>query len=280
MSAIPINPSDIANAGSFTAGNTAYPISVTASPREGAKAMSMQFKFDQKPGWLVQFPGVPNTPMSQIACLYVDAANSQFDVTIYFPDSGYSVLVNALGSRMIPVISASKSNGMPSFFVLLNSNNQLTSDVVNVIACNTFIPEFSANELTNVLSYGYGEFYLPRPTFTQSRVFFTQANITTTAPVTLILANQWYITALFVSAAVNTTVANTPSIIFKDGANIILRKTFGLTNAGAQAIDLFDNTGMQLLSNTTGNLTAEISDVTGWVGSAFNFSVMGGILIP
>ncbi len=281
MSAIPINPAAISGAAAYTASGNAFPINTLNQPpaNEGPKGLSMQFTFNQKTAWLVNFPNNPNPPMSQIASLYIDATQSQFDVTILFPDSGYSVRINALGARMIPVITTRRTGSLPSFYVLLDSSDQLSDSVVNIIALNQFIPEFEANELTPFLSYGFGQLFVPQPAFTQSTVFYTQANITTPAPVILINAKQWYITALFVSAAINISANNTPNLQLKDNGQIILAKTLPL-NTGLFAVDIFDNTGMQLLSGGSGPLTANLDDLTGISGSLFNFSVMGGILIP
>lgn len=280
MSNIPINPASIANAGQYTATGAAQTIKVLDKAKEGVKALSMQFVFNEFPGWLVNFPNNPNPAMSQIAALYIDATNSEFDVTVLFPDTGYSVRVNALGSRLVPVISSAGQNTLPKFYVLLDSSNTLTSDVINIIALNQFIPEFEAGELADVLSYGYGEFFIPQPDFTQSKIFYTPALFfglaNTTA--TLINASQWYITDMFINATINSGQAATLTLQLLDAGNIIFAKAFQVA-IGENTIDIIEATALQVLSSGNGPLTAKLMNVNLTSGANFNFTIMGGRLI-
>lgn len=278
MTAIPINPAAIANCGSYTANGNATSINLCKQPNEGAKSISMQFAFNQKPGWLVNFPNFSNG-FSQLCSLYVDATNSEFDVTIYFPDSGYSARINAQGSRMIPVITGATQNSLPAFYVLLDSGGVLTSDIVNVIALNTFVPEFEANELQNVLSYGYGQLFTPQPNFTQSGYFHASSKNLSGAPFTIIAAHQWYITAIFLTVFTNSTMAGTPTFTLYDNGVIILTQIFNVP-VGINALNICQATGLNLISSGNGPLTAIVNATAGITDAQYDATIMGGILIP
>lgn len=278
MPTIPINPASIASAGVYTAPTNAVPINLCKPPKEGVKALPMQFAFNQFPGFLVQFPNAPNAPMSQLCALYIDATGSDFDVSVYFPDTGYSARINSRGSRLIPVITSATNGSLPSFYVLLDSSGTLTNDIVNIIALNQFIPEFEANELTNTLSYGYGQFFIPQPTFTQSANFSSQFTALTG---TLINANQWYITALDISIEGQTTsAADIYTIILRDAGTAFFRFIINLTSTlGAQKVVSLG--GLNYQSSGSGSMTwalgGNAGNLAAW-NSAFN--ILGGILVP
>lgn len=198
MSAIPINPSDIAGAIPYTASLVATPLAMYKPPREGAACVPMQFNFSSTPAWLVNMGQNVKQPLSQVVSLYVDATQSSHDINILFPDTGYQARVNQGGSRFVPVLT--RENIAPLFYVLLDSSGATSvTDLVNIFALNVPMNAFESDELSNVLSYGYGQFYQPQPLFTQSAFFEYDGDLAVTTPQTLIPNNLWYITSIYLS---------------------------------------------------------------------------------
>lgn len=291
MSTIPINPSNIAGAGVYTAPANAFPINLCKQPKEGAKALSMQFAFNVNPSWLVTFPNAPNAPMSQLCSLYVDATKSQTDVNIYFPDSGYTVRVNAQGSRLFPVITSATTNLLPTFYVLLDSSGATTSDIVNVTAINTFVPEFEANELINVLSYGYSSLFKPAPTFTQATNFNIVQECIDGLPHIFLPATQWYLTGLIIDCLITATIAapivNESAILqIIDGSTGVIMSFFididqSSSAQHTRAYKVCSISGLNYMSIGGGGLKAQfITTIPGITSAVFALTALGGILKP
>lgn len=283
MGSIPINPAGIASAGSYLAPQTASAIRLCERPKEGLKSLPMQFTFNQKPGWLVSF-GAGNAPMSQICALYVDCTNSEFDCTIYFPDSGFSARINAQGTRMIPVITSAPENSLPNFYVLLDSNGALTNDVVNVIALNQYIPDFESNELSNVLTYGYGPFFTPTPGFVTSQAF-TLNTSDYSNPHAIIDNKQWYISAMQGTYNGQASIAGNQEFIIQlfDFSTLFFQCNVLLGGNDAQPTigEMFSLSGLNYESSGKGALGIQLFEGGGPNIGFLNISIniFGGILV-
>lgn len=142
MTAIPVDPSLIANAINASFNLSAIPMKVCTMPPEGAKCIPLQFLFGNNTVWLCDL-AIGQPPVSQIAAMYVDAINSSYDIIVVFPDTGYQVKVQAGNSLLCPVFTG--SSGLPKFYVVLNSTGTLSaSSVCNIILLNIYIPSFAA----------------------------------------------------------------------------------------------------------------------------------------
>lgn len=139
--AIPINPALISGASSYQAQYTAVPIAVCRpDPVYPPKALSLQFEFADSPNWFVNLQqGLP--VMSQVSSMYIDATGSATNVIIIFPDTGYQVQVSAGKALLCPVLTGKV---LPQFYVVINSGGVTTTDIVNLILLNFFIPEFAS----------------------------------------------------------------------------------------------------------------------------------------
>lgn len=136
---IPINSALTNNAQPYPPQFAPVSMSVCKAPTEGAKCIPIQVLFNN-PNWLVDMSsGIP--AFTQLSSMYVDALNSNNNVIICFLDTGYQVQVNAGKSLLFPVFT---SNGnLPKFYVSINGG-VATSDIVNIMLLNFFIPEFAA----------------------------------------------------------------------------------------------------------------------------------------
>ena len=138
---IPIPSGLVTGATPYQATYSAIPVSVCKpDPIYQPKALSLQFEFADSPVWLVNLQqGLPS--MSQVSSMYIDATASATNVIIIFPDTGYQVQVTAGKSLLCPVLTGKT---LPSFYVVINSGGVTTSDIVNLILLNFFIPEFAS----------------------------------------------------------------------------------------------------------------------------------------
>lgn len=137
---IPVNPSIVAAALPYTAPLVGFAMPLCQSPTEGLKGVGMQFGFSANNNWQVDLSlGNPTPPLSQCCALFIDAIDSTQAVTIVFADSGYRVPCAAGRVLLAPVLSGV---ALPKFFIGLPATSG--SDIINVIALNQFIPEFSA----------------------------------------------------------------------------------------------------------------------------------------
>lgn len=292
MPAIPISPSAIAGAGVYNAPVSAVPLNLCGAPAEGVKCIPMQFAFDVKTAWRVQFGGgSPNPPISQVAGLYVDASQSTHDVNILFPDTGYQVRIEQGSCRNVMAITG-KSNPPNPFFVIIDSSGELTSDIVNIIAFNQFIPEFATPGLVNTLSYGYGPMFEPIPSFTQSGTF--SQNFTYPIPGTiytggniLISASQWYITSININATVAVADSGGSSnnifsvqLIDEGDGTVIGTYSFPGIDTGYTFSVPVDLSGLNYQSAGGGHLVTKYSAFSPApiIGSV-NINITGGILI-
>lgn len=285
MPSIPISPAQIASAGVYTAPANAQSINLCRAPAEGMKCIPMQFQFNIKPGWLVGFPNSPNAPMSQISSLFVDTSDSVHGATIFFPDTGYSVTVEPGGCRIIPVITGANANSLLPFYVLLDSSGALTTDIVNVIALNQFVPEFGSNEISNNLSYGFGSLGTPVPIFAQSAGFIKGTLVDGTHfngpnPLEIISASQFYITAfdIFISAA--TTDMSTTNYILNLLSGVHPVYLASITITPSNTTSRVNLSGLNILSDGTGSLTAFLNGDTSILSGTALVNVYGGIIAP
>lgn len=279
MPSIPINPSLITGAGLYTAPGQATSMNLCSRPSEGLKSISMQFQFNTLTGWQVNFPNSPNPPMSQLAAMFVDTTNCNFDVNIYFPDSGYQVRVEQQGGRMIPVLTGAKTGVLPSFYVLLDSGGQVDDSVCNIIAMNQFLPEFSSGEIQRIVTYGYGASGDLVPGLAQSTTFYYDSG-TAGLPATIINANQWFITSILINGFIEGT-GNNSAMTLTDGTVPLATAWWsGTTGPTAQIflqIDPFNyiSSGNGLLQLFSVGLNAPTA-----ITYRLFVNIMGGILVP
>lgn len=285
MPAIPISPSSIIGAMPYTTSGQGIPIRLCNTPAEGAKTIPMQFTFNDATSFLVNFGNNPNPPISQLCSLYVDNTGSGHDVNILFPDTGYQVRIEQGGSRMIPVITGANqgSTQLPSFYVILDSSGEKTSDICNIQALNIFVPEFEAKELTDVLSFGYGALFAAQPTFTQSK-FSTYSMSNPSTGIVLFNNMQWYITAIdisgiFISAGAGFVAAisllDNGTIIFNEQINVVSN-----TASPNSAQSIISLSGLQIISSGTGPLSISLSGTAGMESWGLSINIAGGILVP
>lgn len=138
---IPLNNALVQNAVPYPNLNlVAIAMNVCAAPSEGAKSISLQYLFNATPCWITDL-SVGIKPVSQISSMFIDASGSVTPVIIIFPDTGYQVQVAAGKALLCPVFTG-KTN-LPRFYVALNNGGNTTSDIVNLILLNFFIPEFA-----------------------------------------------------------------------------------------------------------------------------------------
>lgn len=285
---IPITPSLIAGALPYGVPTTASPINICKQPKEGVKCVSMQFGFSTTPVWQVDMSvGSPNPPLEQVASLFVDTSNSTHDVNILFPDTGYQVRVPQGGSQIIPVITAKQH---PLFYVILDSQNLVSAtDMINIIALNTFIPEFTTSGFLNAIDYGYTDLFQLKPFFTQSSSFRTNPTFPGLIGNNLIPATSWFVTGFFVSCAgIVAGSTNIYDFVLIDGGPTpgtgtpIFRKAFTVDTT-PKDLDIVNISGLNYQSKNTGGLYANllllsgIGDISDYI---FRVNAYGGILVP
>lgn len=289
MAAIPIAPSSIAGAVPYTTTGQGIPIKLCNAPpaSEGAKTIPMSFSFAQHTAFLVSFGNSPNPPISQLCSLYVDNTLSEHDVNILFPDTGYQVRIEAQGSRMIPVITGGNSGNqqLPSFYVVLDSSGVPGPDICNIQALNIFVPEFDAKSLQDTLSFGYGQFFIPQPTFTQSTSFSVPINF----PVGTVFGgnriiipnNQWYITSININCAFTASGPDFFFLLLRDLGNNQVIANYVTSSIAASAFNILtDVAGLNIISNGGGGLRFEYASQNGttWNGQ-LNINISGGVLV-
>lgn len=281
MASIPINPAMIANAAVYTAPLRAVPINLCKSPKEGFKSIAMQFTFTAHTGFLVQFPNSPNAPMSQLCALYIDASQSNFDVNIYFPDTGYTVRIEQGACRMIPVITGATAGSLPVFYVLLDSNNVTNNSLINIQALNQFVPEFVSHQMQNTLAYGYSNLFELQPSFTQSTNFVGAFGLPIGAfPLTIIGAQQWFITGINANIHIKCNVLTEFALSLNDGATELFQWSF-FGDTTLLYITLADLSGINILSFGNGACTLNLQGTTANITNVVcTVNTMGGILVP
>ena len=136
---IPVSPAIVTSATPYNAPTTAIQMNLCKPPKEGLRAVPMQFIFSTYNNWKVDLSLGAPAPLSQCCSLYIDAINSSQNVTVLFPDSGFQVQCATGHSLLCPVITGLI---LPQFYVFVPAVN--ATDIVNIIALNQFIPEFSA----------------------------------------------------------------------------------------------------------------------------------------
>ena len=110
-------------------------------PKEGEKAIPMQFGFDQQNLFLVDLEIALNSlNLSQLRGLYIDATNSAHDVTVTFIETGFSVTVKAGYSRLVSLVNIRYGF---RFYVYLDGQIYDPLDKINIIALNTMYPPFN-----------------------------------------------------------------------------------------------------------------------------------------
>lgn len=282
MSAIPINPSIIANAGVYTASSSAISQNLCTPPKEGLKSISMQFAFAQKAGWQVSFSNSPNVLMTQLAALFVDTSQCNFDINIYFPDTGYTVRIEQGGGRLIPVFTGATSGSLPNFYVLLDSSGVLDNSLCNILAFNQYIPSFESGLIERVASYGYGANGKLVPSLAQSTTFSAGlTGIDLTTPQVIINAKQWYITGI----QVNGFIQNPSMTQFGEGLffnDVAIGLAFAWVSGTDQAIAqvFLDLPAFSYISQGSGPLYFLVPGLTNLINYVIYCNVFGGILIP
>lgn len=144
MAGIPLNLALVNGAQPFPLSGQvqAIPVNTCNIPQEGPRAIPIQVGFANAAAQLIDMSaGIP--PVSQIVMMYVDATASVDQVLIIFPDTGYTVPINAGKSLLFPVFTSSAN--LPKFYAVINTNGVVSaSDLVNIILFNFFLPEFAA----------------------------------------------------------------------------------------------------------------------------------------
>ncbi len=231
--ALNLNPAAIANA---------IPYNNTLNAQV-LKGCNIQVSYKTAPGMIINMAagGSANPPLDQTCALWVDNSNSAHDVTIIVPDSGQQIRVAFGAQKLCPLFSSLQ---YPIFYVMLDDNglNSLT-DVTNIIALNMYVPEFSSEDFTNSLNYGYGEEFELVPAFTQATWFRGRSDkgdwlnvLTDPDFFNFELCTQFYLTYLSVSIIGNVTAGPPiPGMVsIWDGAlnigNLLFQLPFTLTS--------------------------------------------------
>jgi|GEM_PF-4901517 len=279
MSVVPINPSSIGNAIPLAVNQSAVPCNLTAMPPEGHAFVPIQVGFADAPAKLIDLGVItPTRKFSKISSIYVDATNSQHDVNILFPDTGYQTRVQFGSTAMLPVLSGQATT---KFYVVLDDGNVTNAtDIVNVFACNFFVPFSETNIYERAIGYGYSSMFTLQPTFTQSQTF-TGNNINVDNTTTTLINNtQWYITALslylgYVQSGSGNFV-NTLTLY--DNGNAIMNFEYVISTTGAQSITQLG--GLNFISSGAGVLAARSTNNGGGASSiVLTYNIFGGILV-
>lgn len=253
---------------------------------DGLRGVSMAFNFKTTAGWLVPLNStVPSNTIDQVAAMYIDASQSTHDISIYFPDTAYSVRVAFGKAQLVPILTK-KTLAPPNFYVLLDDNG-LTSqtDTVNIIVLNKFVPQFEATSFQDYISYGYGQLFELQPAFTQSTTFCVQADFNAMmSGITIINATQWYISGVQLSMRqVSSGSASLQTLSLLDNLNNLLVSGFlcPSTSASADVLNFWNMEGLNIVSSGAGKLTGIIhTDSSPLASGTFFFNIFGGILIP
>ncbi len=136
---IPINQALISGAVPYQAIYNAIPVKVCRPDPFGPKSIPLQFTFADTTCWNIDL-SVGILSVNQISAVYIDAINCTQDVVVYFPDTGYQIKVLAGKALLCPVFTG---QSRPQFYVSLINGVVSSSDIVNLILLNFFIPEFA-----------------------------------------------------------------------------------------------------------------------------------------
>lgn len=285
MPAVPIDPSTIQNAKPFPTQSIsgALPCSLSDKPAEGHRMVPFQCKFDQTPVWLVDLSNLTTqAQFSKVSTLYIDNTNSQHDVNILFPDTGFQTRIAFGDTAFIPVL---QSTATPRFYVILDDGNVVNaSDAVNIFALNFFVPPVLTSIYQRSISYGYSQFFQLAPTFTQSTAFAVGVTVVgIQAGATLINHQQWYLTGIQLSVAGQaSSVTAAQEIQLFDNGVPIFNSGWTSGSVSQDLINLWNLSGLNFISSGNGALTAKVTDGGG--GNAlttgnFFFNLFGGILV-
>ena len=137
---IPINPSIVQGAPLYPRNFSASELSLFDTMGQKESFIPMQFLFATSSVWKVDLRmGNPQSPLSKISNIYVDALNAANDVMIYFPDTGFMVHVGAGTCFMCPPLV---SRDTFVFYVFLKNQVLSATDQVNLFVMNIATPYF------------------------------------------------------------------------------------------------------------------------------------------
>lgn len=278
MSSIPLNPALIANAAAYNNPliGIATNICKQPPPGEAQKTVPMNFGFAANPVFVVDLNSGPAPPLSQICSMYIDATNSAHDVSVVFPDTGFTLRCAFGNSKVAPVITGKSTK----FFVCLDNNgNTDPTDTVALFANNFFMPEYSSQDFLQSVEFGFGGGFALQPLFLPTQNW-TGAIQPPAMADTIIAATKWFITNFDIR--MDSMVAMTAGfyeINFFDGPNQFYTLSFyGETTGKSETLASHD--GFNYESSGLGNLSVILTDATGLTNSSLVYNFSGGILIP
>lgn len=277
--AIPYNSQSLVNKTSKISKHPVDP--VTGKSQQYIRFVPLQMKFDVAACQFVDLSLVNNpAPMSQISSMYVDASGSLHDITVYFPDSGWSARVAFGDCVMLNPIS---SQDAPKFYISLdNGGSTDPKDVVNIFCCDSYIPPSQTSIFQRSIAYGYSQMFDLQPGFVQSAAFPSSASLAT-APLILIDATQWYITMLDISVALvmaNPTNGYAGIMQFFDGGTLFFQQLVTYTSTDQNVLKkLVTLAGLNYSSKGTGNLTVAMDNVVNVSTSDAVYNIFGGVLV-
>lgn len=287
MTVIPINPSLISGAALYTTPLAAVNSKInnqpidpqTGKPQTYLRFVPMQVKFNNFPVQLIDLSNVsPHIPFTQIASMYIDNTQSDHDVTIMFPDSGWQARVGFGDAAMLNPITGQTN---PKFYVILDSGNTTSAtDICNIFAVDTYIPPSLTSIFDRAVAYGYGEFFSLVPSFTQSKAF-SKGEIGSTADITVINANQWYITSLTIDIAGTTGNVNEVYLytLIDDGDGSLIGQWLFTLTAQEMRQNIVTLGGLNILSAGGGKLRGHLDGIGAIISFSCTINVGGGILV-
>lgn len=265
---IPINNAAIANARVLNGPFTGTPLTICKTPPEGTKGVSIQLSFPASAvsnAYLIDLSGGTSPAISQACSLWVDARNCANDISILFPDTGYSVSVNQFSAGLVPVLTSLAS---PKFYVINNGLILNNTDKCNIIVLNQFIPELNQNNFNSSINFGIGRQLVEEEFISR---WFSSANklaITTTAKQDLLsIGDAWVINGLQIYADITATGPQLYEIIIK-GTTLLGDNMFQLpflASATRQLIPLLNVSGLAARADRTYGTTAltiELNTIT------------------
>jgi len=277
----PVDPADIAGAAPYNVQLSSFKM-----PLCKAQFVPMQFTFNTNLVWSVDLSQrTPGDNFGQLCALYVDASDTLHDLTLIFPDSGFTAIIPFGGTKMLNVITTKDS---PKFYVKTNTDFKSPDDVVNIYAINTPMPPDTVAQFQKVISYGYGQFFELTTPLVASTSFATINTIASAVAgkIGLIAATQFFINAIIIDFEdiTNTAAQNVNIVLYDgDGVTAILYTTafFPVSVGGAGAVNSIRLTGLNFVSNGTGNLQIALfptipADIT---AGFITTTIFGGVLI-
>lgn len=266
---IPIDPKLIFNAFNAPPVGVATSLFTCAPAQEGLKTVAIQLQPGDSGAILVDLSiGSPNPPISQMAMAFIDATQSGSDVSILFPDTGYTVRIAGGDAALVPVFTAQR---LPKFYIIFGNNDPNVyseNDIANIFAVNQFIPEFNTQNFIKSLSLGI----IPQfdlidtfgPPLTQSLSFSQQFDATDF--IGGFLFDATIIGGLQISALIQSSMPQiyNLSVVGETSNTVYFSWAFAGTT-DLQRIDICSLTGMGVLllggvnpSHTAGNETLDL----------------------